>query len=177
MNRKEAIEYISLLLGGTMVGASALLSSCNNEEKKMTSSEDTAFLDEVADTILPETSTPGAKAAHVGAFMLMMVNDCYDEKDQKIFKDGMKIIRDRSFIQLTSQQRHDLLVEIDKEQKEYTKNKKDTDPAHYFRMMKELTLLGYFSSKPGVTLAKRYMPVPGKYIGCVDYKKGEKAIV
>jgi hypothetical protein len=44
-------------------------------------------------------------------------------------------------------------------------------------MMKELTLLGYFTSKPGCTLAKRYMPVPGKYIGCVPYKKGEKAIV
>jgi len=44
-------------------------------------------------------------------------------------------------------------------------------------MMKELTLYGYFTSQPGVTKAKRYMPVPGKYIGCVDYHKGEKAIV
>jgi hypothetical protein len=69
------------------------------------------------------------------------------------------------------------LVQIDNEQKEYTRNKNEEDPAHYFRMMKELTLYGYFTSQPGVTKAKRYMPVPGKYIGCVDYHKGEKAIV
>jgi hypothetical protein len=68
-------------------------------------------------------------------------------------------------------------VQIDNEQKKYTKNKKEDEAIHYFRMMKELTLLGYFTSEPGCTQAKRYMPLPGKYIGCVPYVKGEKAIV
>ena len=81
------------------------------------------------------------------------------------------------FIKITPEQRHELLVQIDNEQKQYMKNKKEEEPVHYFRMMKELTLFGYFTSKPGCTQAKRYMPVPGKYIGCVPYTKGEKAIV
>ena len=183
MERKEAIQYITLLLGGTMVGVNGLLSGCKQEDKKLFSADDIAYLDEIADTILPETSTPGAKAAKVGTFMVVMVNDCYEPKDQDIFKKGMATINDRSaskygsgFIKLAPDQRHELLVLIDDEQKEYTKNKKEEDPAHYFRMMKELTLFGYFTSQPGVTKAKRYMPVPGKYIGCVDYHKGDKAI-
>lgn len=184
MERKEAIQYITVLLGGTMVGVNSLLSGCKQGDKKLFSPEDIAYLDEIADTILPETATPGAKAAKVGSFMVVMVNDCYVPKDQVIFKKGMATINDRSttkygsgFIKLAPDQRHELLLQIDSEQKEYTKNKKDEDPAHYFRMMKELTLYGYFTSQQGVTKAKRYMPVPGKYIGCVDYHKGEKAIV
>ena len=42
---------------------------------------DVALLDEIAETILPETSTPGAKAAKVGAFMALMVSEAYDERD------------------------------------------------------------------------------------------------
>ncbi len=42
-------------------------------------------------------------------------------------------------------------------------------------MMKELTLWGYFTSEPGANKALRYIAVPGKYQGCIDYKKGDKA--
>ena len=48
-----------------------------------------AFLDEVAETILPETGTPGAKAAGVGPFMALMVTDVYGPDDQAVFRDGM----------------------------------------------------------------------------------------
>lgn len=184
MNRKEAIQYISLLLGGSLVGASNFLSGCTSADAPSFSASDISYLDEIAETILPATNTPGAKAAQVGQFMTVMVNDCYDEKERVIFKTGMATINDLSakefgkkFMEITPEQRNTLLTRIDNDQKAYTKNKKEDEPAHYFRMMKELTLLGYFTSKPGCTQAKRYMPVPGKYIGCVPYKKGEKAIV
>ena len=42
-------------------------------------------------------------------------------------------------------------------------------------MMKELTLLGYFTSEVGATKALRYLPVPGRYDGNVPYKKGDRA--
>ena len=184
MDRKEAIQYISLLLGGTLVGVNSMLTGCKASDNKMLSSGDAGYLDEIADTILPETKTPGAKAAAVGSFMVLMVNDCYSESEQQIFREGMEKINEESktsfgkeFLEITAQQRHELLVRIDEQQKKYTKSRKDDEPVHYFRMIKELTLMGYFSSKPGVTQAKRYMPVPGKYIGCVPYTKGEKAIV
>ncbi len=184
MDRKEAVQYISLLLGGTLVGANSFLAGCKTSDKQLFSKEDQAYLDEIAETILPETKTPGAKAAQVGQFMIVMITDCYDENEQKIFRAGMENVNDqsqtkfgKSFLKITPEQRHELLVQTDNEQKQYTKNKKEDEPVHFFRMMKELTLLGYFTSKPGCTQAKRYMPVPGKYIGCVSYKKGDKAIV
>ncbi len=184
MERREAVQYISLLLGGTIVGGSAFLTGCKSDtgtEAKF-SENDIAYLDEVANTILPDTSTPGAKAAKVGTFMTVMINDCYEEKDQKIFRDGMKKLNDlskktydNSFIKLNEQQKHDMLVTLDNEQKKYSKEKKKEDPAHYFRMMKELTLLGYFTSEIGCTKARRYVESPGKFEGCVPYKKGDKA--
>ena len=48
-------------------------------------------------------------------------------------------------------------------------------PNHYFKLMKELTLLGYFSSEIGATKALRYIAVPGHYDGNLPYKKGDKA--
>ena len=114
--------------------------------------------------------------------MTVMVNDCYKEADQKTFKEGMDKLNDFSkqkynntFMDLNPQQRHDLLVQLDNEQKDYTKKKKPEDQAHYFRMMKELTLLGYFTSEIGCTKARRYVPVPGKFDGNYPYKKGDKA--
>lgn len=171
-----------------MVGANIFLEGCKPADKKATTglnfqAEDIAYLDEVAETILPTTaSSPGAKAAGVGTFMTVMVKDCYEEKDQKLFIEGMEKLQEASrkkngkdFMASTPQQRHDLLVELDKEQKEYAKNKKKEDPNHYFRMIKELTLLGYFTSEVGATKALRYVESPGRYDGCVPYKKGDKA--
>ena len=184
MDRREAVQYISLLLGGTLVGGNAFLTGCKSDTGKQMSfsADDFIYLDEISNTILPDTSTPGARAAKVGQFMTVMINDCYEEKDQKIFHDGMDKINDlskktfdNSFMKINDQQRHELLVKLDMEQKEYMKNKKKEESSHYFRMMKELTLLGYFTSEIGSTKARRYVETPGKFDACIPYKKGDKA--
>lgn len=187
MNRRDALSRVALILGGTVVGAHVFLEGCNPAEKKAAtpgtfSDSDIAYLDEIADTIIPTTNTPGAKAAKVGAFMTVMVNDCYDEKDQKVFFDGMKQLDEacnkqfgKSFMDIDATQRKTLLTEIDKEAKDYMAKKKPEDAKHYFRLMKELTLLGYFTSEIGATQALRYIAVPGKYEGCIPYKKGDRA--
>ena len=188
MNRRDAISRVALLLGGTVVGANVFLNGCKPADKKAAgaaiefSSDEIAYLDEIAETILPETSTPGAKAAGVGAFMTVMVKDCYVADDQKLFRDGMdkinKSCKDKfgtGFMQANPSQRNELLVAIDRESADYLKNKKKEDPTHYFRLMKELTLLGYFTSEVGATKALRYIESPGRYDPCIDYKKGDKA--
>jgi len=184
MNRREAVQYITLLLGGTLVGSEVFLSGCKTKtgNSKTFTDDDISYLDEISDTILPATSTPGAKAAKVGTFMTVMVNDCYEEKDQKVFHEGMKKLNDesnkaydKSFMKINPQQRHDLLVKLDAEQKQYMQNKKKEEPSHFFRMMKELSMLGYFTSEIGCTQARRYVERPGKYEGDIPYKKGDKA--
>lgn len=186
MNRREAVSRVALLLGGTIVGAEFFLSGCKTEDKKTATldfkPEDIAYLDEIAETIIPTTNTPGAKAAGVGTFMTVMVKDCYDEKNQQIFLDGMtkldeasKKKNNASFMKATPEQRKALLIDLDKEQKDYVRNKKGEDPTHYFTLMKQLTLLGYFTSEIGATQALRYEAVPGRYDGCMPYKKGDRA--
>jgi hypothetical protein len=185
MDRRELLKMITVLTGGAFIGGELLLSGCKSEPAiggASFTAADIAFLDEVADTILPTTKSPGAKAAKVGEFMTVMVNDCYEEKDQKLYHEGISKLNDackkdngKSFMEATPEQRTAFLTKLDKEAKDYMKTKKPEEPAHYFTMMKQLTLFGYFTSKEGANQALRYVAVPGKYQGCIDYKKGDKA--
>lgn len=200
MNRRDAVARVALLMGGTLIGAEYFLSGCTTDAKKAKETTTTkvtakpkplaevldarqvSFLNEVCETILPATKTPGAKAANVGGFMAVMVRDCYAPKDQKIFLEGLPKLDEAArksggngFLALDATQRTALLNAVDAEMKQYEKAKTPEQPNHYFRMFKELTLLGFFTSEPGATQALRYAPVPGKYDGNVPYKKGDRA--
>jgi hypothetical protein len=186
MNRREAITQVSWILGGTIIGSGIFLESgCQSspEQVKNFFNEKTiALLNEMGETILPKTSTPGAKEAKVGEFMAVMVKDCYTEKDQGIFREGIKRLEKRckdengkTFMECTPEQRTAFLTKMDELQKAYMAAKTPEQPSHYFRMIKELTLLGFFTSEVGSTKAMRYIETPGKYDGNVPYKKGDKA--
>lgn len=187
IDRREAIRRVSALLGSVaLVGGSALWTGCRGDGAPGTSAAgsftpgDVELLDEIADTILPETGTPGAKAAAVGPFMALMVTDCYDERDQQIFRTGMRQLDEVSrktngkpFVSSAPSARLALLETLDREQKAYMDARKPADPPHYFRMMKELALLGYFTSEIGYTRAMRYAESPGRLDPCTPYKSGE----
>jgi glucoside 3-dehydrogenase (cytochrome c) hitch-hiker subunit len=193
IDRREAIRRVTALLGGVVfVGTSDLLTAVEHAHARAATShsrvgaftaQDVALLDEVADTILPETKTPGAKAAHVGPFMALMVTDTYEERDQAVFRDGMRKLDEAcramhhtTFLEATPPQRLPLLEQLDREQKAYMDARHgDHPPAHYFRMMKELALLGYFTSEIGYTKAMRYAETPGRFEPCVPYTPGETA--
>ena len=188
MNRRDAIARVGLLFGGTVIGADLFLSGCTKRPEEAVawldfSPNTVGLLDEVGETILPTTAaSPGAREARIGEFMKAIVTDCYEEKDQHVFMDGIGKLNeasnkkfDKNFIKLESQEKHDLLVELDKEAKDYKASKKKEDPEHYFTMMKQLTLWGYFTSEVGSKKALRYLPLPGKYEGCIPYTKGDRA--
>jgi hypothetical protein len=240
LTRREAIRRVSAALGGVaFVGGSGLLAACERARATSDTSPgaftagDVAFLDEIADTILPTTKTPGAKAAKTGAFMALMVTDSYSPAEQRVFRDGMKKVDAASkkankvaFMTATPQQRLAVLTVLDREQKaamdarEAADRKKKglapvrvdavaakagapkadaflpderkenvpgaadvsaapgisaDEPPHYFRMMKELALLGYFTSQIGSTQAMRYVESPGRFDPCTTYKPGEPA--
>lgn len=168
------------------------------------SAEDVAMLNEVGEVIIPKTTTPGAKEVGIGTFMTVMVNDCYTRDDQKAFHEGISKLDDAfekkynvSFTEATPQQRNELFKELDKEAREFAAEKstfdreqttkydeavaqgktyeKKTKSPHYFTMLKQLTLLGYFTSKEGATMALRHVAVPGSFNGDLPYKKGDRA--
>jgi len=227
IDRREAIARVVVMLGGVaFVGGSDLLLAAERMHPRIASAagigeftvQDIALLDEIAETILPQTSTPGAKAAKTGAFMALMVTDVYSDDDQKRFRDGMRTLDERcrtmhgtNFMSATPAQRLALLTQVDREQKAYVdardvkRRARDLEaagakivqadaeagvqalgpdaivqitvdsPTPYFRMMKELALLGYFTSEIGCKQAQRYEETPGSYQPCVPYKPGEKA--
>ncbi|HEX8424709.1 gluconate 2-dehydrogenase subunit 3 family protein [Hymenobacter sp.] len=199
MNRRDALARVALIMGSTVIGADYFLTGCSSpakEEAKADPNKPVAaakpkdvlnqkqiqLLDEVGETILPTTKTPGAKAAQVGSFMAVMVRDCYTPEDQQVFLNGLtQLDKDcqkqysKGFMECDATQRTAFLTARDREQKAFTANQRKDDPSRYFRMMKELTLLGYFTSEIGATQALRYSPIPGRYEGNVPYKKGDKA--
>jgi hypothetical protein len=184
MDRRELLKMIAVVTGGAVIGGEFLFSGCTNPDKGVSmvfTDDDIAFLNEVAETILPQTTTAGAKAAGVGRHMTVMVNDCYSKEDQEIFHKGMTQLNEacekmhgHNFMKATPEERTALLVSLDKERKEYQQKKEWKMPNHYFQQMKQLTISGYFTSEKGRNESLRYIPVPGKFQGVIDYKKGDK---
>jgi hypothetical protein len=186
VTRREAIRRVSALFGGVaLVGQGAWLAGCATGVRAASdlfSEMDVALLDEVADTILPETKTPGAKAAGVGPFIAMMVADTYDSGEQRSFVAGLATLESESraqngagFMASSPTQRLALLERLDREAIEYMRQPGAADRPHYFRMLKELTLLGYFTSEIGYTQAMRYVETPGRFEPCITYTAGDKA--
>lgn len=207
MNRREAIQRVAMILGGSVIGANLFLEGCTRSATKdvagLFEADMIDRLGDLADAILPPTSTPGAKEAGVGSFIPVWVRDCYTEKQQKQFLDGFATLDDKSkefkgkaFAELAIEDRTAVAAALEKEANEFNtkqneeqkeireKNKvkqnelyKDieNDPPHWFTLFKQMTMTGYFNSELGLTKALRYVKIPGKYDGNYPYKKGDKA--
>lgn len=163
------------------------------------SKNDVALFNEMAEVIIPQTDTPGAKAANVGETMAVLVTDCYTPLLQKTFKDGINTINTlsqskygKAFLQLDGKQREALFNELDTEAKAANLANRvwqgvetgkpsqwepgtDEPTPHYFTLLKQLTLYCFFTSQVGATKVLRYVSIPGKYDGAMPYKKGDKA--
>lgn len=182
MNRREALTRTAALMGTAIIGGQAFLSGCRQRNTTIESFDEEVveLLNDIGETILPETSSsPGARAADIGQFMKLIVTDCYSPEEQSIFFKGINTIQQtaqekysNAFNKLTTQQKIDLMLSFDEEARQAT-----TGEEHFFNMLNQLTVWGFFSSEPGSTQALRYVPVPGRYEGCVPYKDGEGAWV
>jgi hypothetical protein len=220
MNRREAVRSVAFLMGGALSATTigVFLESCNSTSTKSTGSlfteDQQKLITEVADIIIPTTSSPGAKAAGVGPFIAMMLKDCYPEEAQKAFVKGLEDLEQqakeeykKTFIELTVPQRQELLgklrdktvaatkvekeklEELDKQKTDPEKAKSQTENTgtismlpkdkpkmepRFFSIIRDLTLLGYFTSEVGATQAYSFVEIPGRYDGCVDLKPGQK---
>lgn len=187
MNRRTAITHVATLLGGAF-SVPTLLAMKRLEDRVPPESFSAGFtltqnqkliVAEVAEMIIPKTTTPGAKDVGVPAFIVMMLQDCYKTPEHKSFVEGLNKLEQKQFLTLNSAQKTALLeqVEMDsvEEMKAYqvqqTKMGDNEDREQmasqakglpYWRLMKELTLLGYFTSEEGVKSSFEYVPIPGK---------------
>ncbi len=169
----------------SLIGQSAWLAGCTtaaSASRELFSASDVVLLDEIADTILPRPRRRARRRPASGQFIATMVTDTYDPREQRVFRDGLGTLERESrkqngggFMASSPAQRLALLERLDREAIEYMRQPGSSDRPHYFRMLKELTLLGYFTSEIGYTQAQRYVETPGRFDPCITYTVGDKA--
>ena len=183
MDRRKALKNVAFLLGAAISSntISVLFEGFGvNDDSKLKlffSASDEEILGEYAEIIIPTTaSSGGAKAAGLGAFIPMILRDCYPVNMQELFATGMKEMMakcqkeyNKDLLSMSVVERNQLMTDLTAEA---IANKKKPS---FFMIARDLTLLGYFSSEIGCTQLREYLPVPGRYDGSTEYKKGQKA--
>lgn len=184
MNRRELLQRAAWLMGGAISAPAVLgvLNGCSAKKEEtwqpvFLSKEQGAVVAEVAEIIIPRTDTPGAKDVGVPAFIDVMLKDAYKDADRQRYVSGLKAFDDaartahgKGFVELPKQQQTELVRKFhdeavaselaDEERRAYERRP-------FILMTKELTLLGFFTSKPGATEVLQYAAVPGKFEACV----------
>lgn len=193
MQRRDLLKMIAAATGVAMVGIDLHAREAGVVTAPVLLPADQGLLDEIAETILPQSDTPGGKAAACGAAIVLFVNDCYQSAQQQQVKAGLLEIRalsktryGKDFVALDAKERHELLAALDAVAKNggempaggssLASSKTTAKPGepHYFTLLKQLVLFTFFTSKPGATEVLRYVAVPGRYDGAMPYKKGDR---
>jgi len=177
MNRRHLIKGIGAiaLYGSFPAVLSEFLSSCKDTNKDLRagffSPDEFHSLEQLTDVLLPATATPGALQAQVPYFVDLVVKNCMSNADQELVKKGLKQFdEEQKFSSLSALEKLNAVKKLDAEAfKEMADNV-------WFRIIKRLSLIGYFTSQEGMTKALRYVKIPGEYKACIPYKKGDKAL-
>lgn len=178
ISRRSALKQFLLITGGVM-----LVPACMQQDNKTSIALTNLKIDgraekmlaELAETILPATSTPGAKDLYLHQFILKMTDDCSTPEDIKAFEQGLKAFMEFTekkegapFVRLSAAQRTSLLQGIEA--------KKDVPEAvvNFYNRVKGLSIQGYLTTKHYLTQVQVYELVPGRYRGCVPKSEIEK---
>ncbi|MDH3709706.1 MAG: gluconate 2-dehydrogenase subunit 3 family protein [Cyclobacteriaceae bacterium] len=193
LDRRAALKQLSYLVGGAVATPTLLgiLQSCEQappplEWQSSFLSEDQARLvSKLADMIIPETKTPGAIEAGVPYFIDSMLDQCLETEAQQMFLDGLNRLNSLSqshhsqdFLKIEDDQQTAILKKIaaeDHTPDEYSGFGRNPEAKTFFKQLKQLTLLGYFTSEMGATEALEYLQIPGGYDGCTTLIPGQKA--
>ncbi len=171
INRRTLLKQF-VVLGAGM----AIIPSCLSDKSKSSillkkikiSSDDEMMLAELCETIIPKTTTPGAKDISAHLFVLKMVDDCTSKEEQQKFTSGLAAFNDlcktsagKHFTACNKEERKTIL-------KQLVAVKDDTSaPAAFFKTVKRYTIQAYTSSEFFLTKVHVYELVPGRYQGCV----------
>ena len=162
---KNTISYFGLSLISPIL-VSGVLSGCkidNSKEwvPKKIGISNLNYIIEWIDIIIPETDTPSASKAMVHKFIDEMIVGFLSKNEIHIIDSGIEYLKSQSF-----------LKKDDKEKIEFvSKMSRDNQWSPFFNLMKNMTVLGYFNSEVGATMAANYDKIPGKYEGCIPINK------
>ena len=193
MNRRELLLAAISTMAGVMVGSPTLRVIAGevptaSASRVVLQGHQPEMVRVLAEMIIPATDTPGAIEAGVPRFIEMMVADWYTDTERGIFLDGLAAL-DAScrtaygtdFLGCSAEQRVAALSEAEKNAAAYvsplppgflaTMAKLIDERTPFFAKLKELTVVGYFSSELGATEFLEYNPMPMRYDGDFDFAK------
>jgi hypothetical protein len=197
LNRRDAVSRIAMLVGG--VFSAPTLFAMEAKNAGVIAEAGTFSLTEVqrkivaavAEHIIPKTTTAGAIDAGVPAFIEMMLNDCYKKPEHVSFKKGVDNLAKAKFLNQSPEAQVAMLTLLEADTKELMKSYSaskvkigdnvDKDILEgaggvpFWRVMKELTLLGYYTSEKGIQASFVYEPVPGRFEVISDMKPDQKS--
>lgn len=164
MDRRRFVQQGFLFVAGLSISPELLAKAPPLPPDQM------ATLAEMADTILPDTDVPGAKAAGVPDFIALVVESCFPADVRSSFWAGLgaadqscRVKNGKPFVECNGAERKALFTELQAAAK--AAPNPDTT---FWMQLKTLTLHGYFNSETGATRALAYDPVPGAWIADME---------
>ena len=175
IKRREAIRRTAWIMGGVLSAPTiaGILNGCTPKpELTWTPSfftEDQArLIMEISETIIPKTDTAGAKEIGVPGFIEEMVSIVWDEDRRKGFTDGLMKFNEEckketgdDFVALAAAKKKEFCQKKDAEAKAAPWGQKPV-----FWSLKELTIVGYYTSEHGATEELQYIAIPVEQHGC-----------
>ncbi|WP_316796911.1 gluconate 2-dehydrogenase subunit 3 family protein [Pedobacter agri] len=187
MNRRKALKNLFVFSVFTSIGIGGYKFYKAKKEPLLASlNEYKDLIAEVANTIIPETDTPGAIGANVQDFIINVIKNCAPIQNQNNFISGLNDLEaycqlnyQLGFCKCTLAQKIKTLNYF--EEKEVSKfsvinkinNKLFGQP--FISQFKTLTIQGYCMSYVGATKGLAYEYVPGSYIPCTPLKYNQKS--
>lgn len=160
MNRRSILKNI----GAGFVGLTALPAWANNwkkEDLSTTFSENTSIIAHLVDTIIPETSSPGAKSIGANLFVERMIKDCFPTNIQSNFNTTINNLKAASVTNfgkpIESLNSADIITLL-----------KNSEDKSSISLLKSLTVRAYTNSEYYLTKHKNYQIAPAFFHGCVD---------
>jgi hypothetical protein len=179
MQRRTALQQLAVLLGGITLSpelmANTIARATAGQAPAGVSPANLALLADMADTIIPTTDTPGAKAVGAHNFIALVVDECLKPQDRTAFWAGLeqadadcKTMQGKSFVACNDTERTQFFTRLEE------KAKMAEGPT-FWRTLKGLTLFGYFTSEVGMTQALAYDPIPGGWEPNLQIDENTKA--
>lgn len=187
MNRRETLKMAAVVLGGVLSESlsAAVMAGVNPSGKvsrQLFDASGRKTLEILAELIIPETDTPGAIAAGVPDFIEVMVSDWYTDTERKVFLDGLHELSEycqqtygKKINDCSNDEQVSALQWSEQESKKYPAKQSSPlsraidENSPFFTKIKELTVLGYYTSEVGAKQELRYNPMPMKYDGNLDF--------
>ena len=188
MNRREALQRTAAITGiaiSSSVGL-GLLKGCTPGDKPtwppvFLKQDEISLISAIADIILPKTETVGALDVHVPEFIDLMLRDCFSLEEQNAFREGLSsfmIDVDDEFSNTFEDCTPDEKIKIiEAEEVRSAEQFEKTNNKTFYQTVRELTLLGFFTSEPVMKNMLDYHPVPGRYDGCIPMTEDTKLYV